>query len=52
MSTEVYISCENCDEQQAQMTGGHGTEKNPWEWECSTCGYVFTSNEHDPEETD
>ena len=47
-----YISCEQCGEPEATCFGGLGTKDSPWQWQCSTCGHVFVSNEFHPEETE
>lgn len=44
-----YIPCEECGEEAAIVIGGNGTDKSPWQWECSACEHVFLSNEYDPD---
>ena len=45
-----YIACIECGEVQAVNFGGLGTPESPWQWECTACLFVFTTNDESPED--
>lgn len=44
-----YIYCEECGEEAAQCIGGQGTDGSPYQWECADCGFLFATNDANPD---
>lgn len=46
----IYITCEDCGEQQAVNIGGNA--ENGWQYECAACGHTFVSDIAPPDDGD